>query len=234
MPSGVEQLLIEISAQFRAVPGLAILLGLVKGFLSFLFLCLTLIILLLGSPQGRKGGLIVAGGLLAVILLLFYPTVETALGFVFLGLFLSNQWETPLLIPDKLRPHLRPAQIDYLRELVTQGSLSTGETRVYLENQPAYFGELLEYKLVQYDPVARDVLPAHRLVHDPTGQFVEKAMAAFRRTLWIMVGVAYVILPDPIPGPIDDIIVLLLCTGGGTRLFEMFRGPAMARRMRRM
>jgi hypothetical protein len=232
LPNSVETVLTELISALEKLPAMGLALGLFKGLVSFLFLGLTLVILLLGSSATRRNGIVIVGLLLSIICLFFYPSAETVAGFVFLGLFIGNEWEVPLLVPDKLRPHLRPIQVEFLMELLRQGALTTGETRIYLDNNPRHFEELLELKLVEYDSIAREVQPGVRLLHDPASEFFETVLAVGRRAVWVLFGIIYFLMPDLIPGPIDDIIVMAVCTGSGIRLFDLFRRPGTTRRIR--
>ncbi len=226
LPAVVEGALMEVVRTIEAIPGMGIALALFRGLLSFLFLLLTLVILVFGSGKNRRGGLVVVSVMLGAICLLFYPAAETVAGFAFLALFVYTQWETPLLVPDRLRRHLHPAQRDFLLELVRQGSLTTGETKLYLENNPRLFAELMDFRLVDFDPVARDVLPGHRLLHDPASDAMETGFTIVRRTAWIGFGLFYVISPVTlVPGPIDDLIVLIICLANGTNLWAYLRPP---------
>lgn len=228
LPDSIEGAVLGFLAEMRGIPGATIVLQVLQNLLAFLFLLLTLVILALGSIGGRRGGIILVGVMMALICLFFYPSAETVAGFLFLGLFLASHWETPLLIPVKVRAMLRPIQREYLRQLLRSGSLSPGETKLYLDQEPQYFAELVDFQLVHYDPIAREILPGPRLLHDPGSAALETFFSGVRRSVWILVGLLYVILPDMIPGPIDDVIILAICTGAGTRLFDMLR-PARKR-----
>ncbi len=231
LPALVEGALLELVRSIEAIPGMGIALALFRGILSFFFLLLTLVILVFGSGRNRRAGVLLVAIVLTAICLLFYPSAETIAGFAFLGLFVYTQWETPLLVPDRLKRHLRPAQLDFLRELVRQGSLTTGETKLYLENDPRYFAELMDFRLVDFDPVARDVLPGHRLLHDPASDAMETGFTVVRRSAWLGFGVLYVLSPVTlVPGPIDDLIVFVICLINGTNLFAYLRPQSRIRR----
>lgn len=219
IPDYIEAPVMELLARLQTIPGTSMLLGFLRGFLSFLFLAVTLMVLLLAGGPGRRGGLLFIAAVLVAICLFFHPTLECVTGFILLGLFLHNEWEAPLLIPDRVRAALEPSQTAFLRELARAGSLSTGETRLYLENRPELFAELLDYRLVEYDSIARDVLPGRRFLQDPASEAIEKALGYLRRATWLAVGVMYFLLPDLVPGPIDDVIIMALCAASGFNLF---------------
>lgn len=231
LPEYIEIALGQTLTAIQRIPGAATMLLIAKGAVSFLILLVTLAILVLGSSGGRRGGLIVAGGLLTLVCLFFHPVIETILGFFFLGLFIQAQWEVPVMVPDRVRSQLHPVQFDYLRDLLREGALSTGETRLYLENNPRHFGELLDYQLVEYDPIAREVIPGRRLVSNNATESVERGFSFFRRGTWLVVGILYFLLPDLIPGPIDDIVIMGLCALSGFNIFSLLRGGP-ARRLR--
>lgn len=225
IPNELERPLGELMAVARrAVPGAGMLMGFLGGLISFFVLVAILLVLVLGGNHGRRGGITVVAFLIAAICLFFYPTAETVAGFLFLAVFLHNQWEVPVMVPDRLRPHLRPVQMEYLRDLVREGALSTGETKVYLENDPVTFHELVDFGLVEFDSISRAVYPGRRLAHDPAAEYLETAVSIARRGVWFVVGITYVLLPDLIPGPIDDAIVLGLCTLSGMNVFGAMRG----------
>ena len=229
LPEAFQQFHASVLAALEMVPGASTVMLMLRGILTFTILCGTLLLLLLGSGAGRRAGVYILAAMVGGMCLFFYPSVETLAGFILLGLFFVVQWEVPLIIPDRVRDHLEPTQRDFLRVLQSQGSLTTAETKLYLDNRAELFGELLEFRLVQYDTIAREVLPGPKLLHDPASNAVADIFAAARRTAWILVGLLYFILPDLIPGPIDDIIVLAICAGSGFRLFDLLR-PAVGRR----
>lgn len=224
MPGALEGPFVEVLSRIKAVPGLGTVFVFMRAILSFFFFLITLLILMLTSAPGRKGGLLFLGILLLGMCLFFHPSAETIAGFLLLGAFFHNTWETPLILPEKVKAFLRPAQLNYLADLLGRGPLTTGETRILLDNDPALYAELMELQLVEYDPVAREVMPGCRLLNDPASGAVATAFDYGRRTAWILVGVTYVLLPDFIPGPIDDIIVLALCTASGFSLFSLAAG----------
>ncbi len=217
LPGFVETALEDAFAILKAVPGLGLAVRFTLGFLSFLLIAMLLLTLALS----RRAGLSIVAFLTAGLTLFFYPTAECLAGFLFLALFVYTQWEMPVLVPDKLRPHLSPVQWEYLRELTRRGMLSTGETKIYLENQPKNFALLADCHLVEYDPYSRAIYPGRTLLHDPAAAPVEKTFSVTRRLLWFGVGLLYLLLPDLIPGPVDDVIILLLCTMSGTDLLRL-------------
>ncbi len=214
LPDPVEIAMSELLRHLSGVPGLSMIADLFRGLLAFTFFAFAMLLLVFGNAN-RRGGVFFVGFLLTLICMFFYPTMEVVIGFIFLGIFFLSQWESALMVPDRLRPYLRPEQLDYLRELVDQGSLSTGETKIYLDNQPHMFAELMEYRLVEFDDISRLVMPGKRLLHDPAAAALESAFTFVRRSSWLAVGVLYFITPDFIPGPIDDFIVLFLCAASG-------------------
>lgn len=220
LPNGLEILLVNGLALMRETPVAGTILGLVQGILSFGFLIITLGILLLGSGENRRGGVLLVGMMLGAICLFFHPSAETLGGFAFLGIFLATQWEVPLLISDRLRAGLQPIQLEFLHELMREGSLGTGETKIYLQNDPSLFAQLVELRLVVYDSIAREIQPGPRLLHDPATQTLETAFRMLRRCVWIGVGLLYFIMPDLIPGPVDDLVVMFICSGAGGQIAD--------------
>lgn len=221
LPNVVETPLVDLSARLRQVPGLGALAAFMRGIIAFTFVVLLLVILMITSGPGRRGGLIFVGLVLTMICLFFHPTAETIAGLLLLGAFFRYQWEIPLILPPKVRQFLRPEQVDFLYELQARGPLTTGETRILLNNDPNQYAELTELKLVEFDQAAREVYPGNRLLSDSASSAVASAFEYARRTAWLLVGLTYVILPDFIPGPVDDIIVLALCIASGFSLFSL-------------
>jgi hypothetical protein len=218
----IERPLLEFTATLRRIPGMGTALDVLRGVLSFLFILATIITLLIGTGPGRTGALLFIAGLMAAICLFFHPAAETIVAFLLLGTFIYHQWEIPLIIPPRIHQFLRPVQLAYLRELLRAGALTTGETRLLLDNNPNHYAELQELQLVTYDPIAREITPGPKLTHDPASAAVTSLFAIMRRGAWILLGVLYFLLPDLIPGPIDDIIVMALCTGSGLSLTSIF------------
>ncbi len=215
LPDGMETVLRETIETINRIPGLSLAWGLVHGVIVFLVTVMTLIVLVAHSGPAQRGGIVFVGLLVAGVGLFFHPTAETVVGLLLLAYFLRVQWETALLVPRRLREHLSAAQLDYLRELARDGALSTGETKLYLEGDARAFSELLDYGLVEFDTIARQVVPGKRLLHDPAVAALEKALGHVRRGLWVLAGVVYFVMPDLIPGPIDDIVVMAICAGAG-------------------
>ncbi|MDK2972214.1 MAG: hypothetical protein PWP23_1969 [Candidatus Sumerlaeota bacterium] len=224
LPQALETAVTEGFAAMGRIPGVSAAVEVIRGIVTFLFYAIVMIVLVASAGPDKRGGfLLLAAGVVGVGLF-FYPTPETIIGLIFLGLFFRNQWERPLLIPDALRPHLTPVQLAFLRRLLDEGALSTGETKVYLDSDAGAFAELLDYKLVEYDSIAREVIPGRRLLHDPACEALEKALGMARKGVWILVGITYFLLPDFIPGIIDDLIVVTLCSGAGLNLMGTLLG----------
>lgn len=217
LPDSLEVPVTAALDSLRLVPGMGAVLALVKGFISFLFLAGTLLALVIATGPAKRGILVGIATILTAIVLFFHPSAETVVGFMFLYLLFYFQWEIPLILPDRVRAHLLPAQREYLLAILRQGSLTTGETRLYLDNNPAYFAELLDLKLVDYDAITREVGPGPRLLHDPAGGAIETATRWIRGGLWIVLALIYFIMPDILPGPVDDLVVLALCSLSGIR-----------------
>ncbi|CAN5198005.1 hypothetical protein BH09SUM1_BH09SUM1_07590 [soil metagenome] len=222
IPDSLENSLHEMVGFFEAIPGVRLIMGFFKAFVAFIFLIVTLGILVMGSAAKQKGGIIFVAVLLIGICLFFYPCAELAAGFALLGFFFYSEWETPILISEKIRRHLAPTQLEFLLYLLKEQTVSTGETKLYLDNNPHYFAELLDFRLVEYDNFTREVLPGRRLLHDPGSAALETAFSVARRSIWIFMGIIYLIMPDFIPGPLDDMLVLILSAGGGFSFFGLF------------
>ena len=231
LPEALRLPLSGVLSAMERMPGAAAAFSLVKGFAAFLLYVLILLSLAAFSGPALRGGLAVVALLVAGLALFFAPTAETLVGLLLLAFFLRVQWERPLFLPDRLAPLLTHAQREFLRELLTRGALSTGETKLYLDHDPAAFAQLAEFDLVEYDSIAREVVPGRRLVHDPARTALESALGMGRRLLWIAGGVLYLLLPDLVPGPIDDAVIMMLAMGAGFNWFGALlrgrrRGPA--------
>lgn len=224
LPAIVEAPLVQMLATLHRIPGVSLLADIAQTFLSFLFFISTLLVLLFSSKGTRRGGLSFIAFVQAAICLFFYPVIEMVIAIALLATFFRAQWERPLMISDRVRTHLRPVQLDFLQLLTREGTLSAGETRVLLENESRYFSELLDFHLVKYDAMEREVSPGKRLQSDDNSAPAEKAFALARRGLWFVVGVIYFLMPDFLPGPFDDLTVLALCLLSGFNFAKLF-GP---------
>ncbi|MBX3728385.1 MAG: hypothetical protein KF858_04300 [Candidatus Sumerlaeia bacterium] len=229
LPASVEAALSGVLTTLTRLPGAGPVFELLRGLVILLLYSVVMIVLIFSSGADKRAGFTIIGLGVVAVLLFFYPTAETVIGLIFLGLFFRSQWERAVMIPDRLRPHLSPLQLAYLRDLVEQGALSTGETKVYLEQDARAFAELLEYHLVEYDSIAREVLPGKRLLHDPACETLDRMLGFSRRAIWMVVGIVYFLMPNFIPGMVDDFIVLAICSGASLNLF----GPLFASRVRR-
>lgn len=219
LPEGFEEALTKFLDGMKAVPGMGAVIGFLKAIISFLLVLMLIVLMLLGGGGGKRGGIYLAGGILTALVLFFHPTVETIIGFLFLGMFIHAQWELALIIPKKVRDALTLTQRDFLRALLRQGGMSPGETRLWLEGNANAFGQLLDLGLVEYDRMIREVVPGHRLIHDPAAAALESALSVMRRVTWFAVGILYFFLPDLIPGPVDDLVILALTSGAGLGFF---------------
>lgn len=219
LPAELRDALVSISDSVRRIPGLGQLVLFIQGVVLFLFYLGVVTVLILSSGPTSRAGFAVIAALTVALTLFLYPSAETVVGLVLLGFFFRVQWEVPVLVPDVLRPHLGAAQMEFLRELTRSRGLSTLETRIILRDNAKAFGDLIDAKLVDFDPVTRSVHPGQRLLHDPAAETVETALLLARRSIWIGLGIAYFLLPDPIPGYFDDLIVLAICTGAGMGWF---------------
>ncbi|MBI5153951.1 hypothetical protein HZA57_01835 [Candidatus Poribacteria bacterium] len=230
LPGWFEEPLMALLGALGKIPGVSQALTIAKGLIVFLFYCVVMGALLASSSPNRHAGFTLIALAIGALGLFFHPAAETVVGLFLLGFAVRVQWERPLLIPDKLLPHLSPMQLEYLRELQRQGSLSTGETKLYLDQNAAAFSELLDYGLVEYDRMVRQVFPGGRLLHDPACEGTERVLAVFRRGIWLLAGIIYFFMPDLIPGPLDDIVVMILCGGASlnwlTSLFSTRRPRA--------
>lgn len=223
LPEGVRNAMAELIGYLENIPGLPAVIGAIKGLLSFLLVFLYLICLTLLGSTRKQPGLMVCAVATTTICLFFYPTIETAVGFVLLFMFLHRQWEIALIVPPKVESHLSPLQLAFLRELIRADYLTTAETRLYLNNDANLFRELLEFRLAEYDAIAREVRPGAKLLDDPGTRAAEFAVLFLRRAVLIGIGVIYFILPDFIPGPIDDAIVVFLCTTAGSGVLDFLQ-----------
>lgn len=230
LPDAVENAIRESLGMLAQLPGFATLGALLSGIISFALLLGAILILALGGARRSRAGVVMLGLLVGMTTLFFYPSVETLVGFALIASFLHVHWDKPLILPDRILESLSPTQDRYLRLLQDSGGVSTGETRLWLDNDPRAFEALLELKLVEYDAIAREVVPGVRLLHDPAAGAMETAFAVARRGAWILLGVVYFIMPDLLPGPLDDLIVMTLTTGIGSELFRFFFGSTTRRR----
>lgn len=213
-----------------SVPFAQFFLGAFRGVVAFLVFAGAMLAMLATGGDTRRGGFAAVATLVLAASLFFYPAWETVLGVAFLAGFLASQWEYPVLAPDAVLARLSPAQWRFLQHLLKAGELSTGETRLYLEDNPRLYAELLDFGLVDYDGIARAVVPGARLVRGGGSETLAGAMQATRRTLLIALALLYVVLPDFIPGPIDDIVILMIAGGAS---FGWLRDLLLASKMRR-
>lgn len=231
LPGFVRDPFANLLATLERAPGAGAAVAALRGMLVFMLYLVILVALALFSGPALRGGVLLVALAISGMALFFSPTAESLAGLLLLFVFLRVQWERPLMAPDSIAGRLRPDQVRFLRCLVREGSLSTGETKVLLRHDPAQFAELADFGLVEYDSVGRVVLPGARLEHDPARATMEAALKVSRRGLWIAGGLLYVVLPDFIPGPIDDIIVMAISLGAGIGWFDR---TAPVRRVRRI
>lgn len=223
LPEFAERILAGSYAALTQLPMLETVLLSIQGLMVFVVLVIMLLVLLFGGGSGKRGGVAVAGALLALLCLFFHPRVETVIGFLFLGWFLAAQWQATLILPAQVARALNPAQRDFLRELLVRGYLSPGETKLLLDNRAGDFAQLVDFQLVQYDQVLRDILPGRLLLHDPAAGALDSLQAVAKRFVWIFLGLVYFVMPDFIPGPVDDVIVLAICSGAGFRVVDLLK-----------
>lgn len=157
------------------------------------------------------------------------PSPETALGLALMAVAYWLQWERPLIVPSVVLASLSAMQVDFLRALVRAGRLSTGETRLRLANDARQFEALVECQLVAYDPVAREVIPGPTIDRDAAARMVNAVYDGGLSLFWMVVGIVYLFLPDLIPGPIDDLLIMGICSLVGLR---GLMNPATARGLR--
>ena len=219
-PEAAQGLTDRISDAISTVPGASLLFKSLAGFVAFLVYAMTLIVLVVASGPNQRSGFAVMAGLMLLASVLFYPNPETFVGIVFLVMFFRAQWERPLLISPRLRQNLTTTEIDYLRELVREGALSTGETKIFLNGDPTYFQRLMEFGFVEYDAFTRQILPGRRLTEDTVSDTLARSLGVARRGVWILFGLVYIILPDLMPGPVDDAIVMAICSGATLDWFK--------------
>ncbi len=221
LPDTLERGLGEIWAFGKDLPVISLIFDLMYGALGFLYLFLTLVLLTIGGRVLQKAYIFLFC-LFSILLSFFlYPRVEMALAGLYLIVFLIAQFERPLMISDDVRRSLNVVQLRYLRRLLKDQSLTTGETKLFLDNQADYFAELLDHKLVEYDKETREIVPGNRLIHDKSTQRVEANISLIQRLVWFLVGLLYFIMPDLIPGPLDDLIILTICSLTGSNFFRL-------------
>ena len=213
LPNALEQPLAQALAAARRVPLLGIGVSTLSALATSALYLVVVGALVFGRGAGRRAAFLLLGTAVAAASLFFYPTPETALGLALLAIFFHVQWERPLLVPDRLRPRLSPQQIGFLKELVKEGTLSPGEVKLYLNHDAAAFAELAECGLVDYDRLLREVRPGRRLDNDPATEVFDSTLTIVRRGVWVVLGLVYVVMPDLIPGPIDDAVVMLIASG---------------------
>lgn len=220
----ITQAIANARSFLEAVPG-----GMFLGATLQLFVfCVLLIGILMITTadselfQRSATALFVAGQ--SLFLLVIYQNVELVLSFFFLGTFIKSCWHKPLIIAPQLESHLNATQRNYLRELVKEGSLSTGQTKLYLKQQAQLFAELLEHQLVEVDSIAREIFPGKRLNHHPAFHTYRTAKTLMRRGIWILFGLLYLVLPDLLPFTfIDDLIVMMIVSGIGLDWKSLFQ-----------
>jgi len=215
LPKGLEGAIVGALDAVGSIPGLNIAVDLVRGVLVFLVTAFAMVVLVAHGGPARRGGIVFVGGAVGALALFFHPTAETVAGLAMLAFFFYVQWEPALLLPAHLVGRLSVVQQDFLRHLVREGGLSTGETKLLFANDAASFAQLVDYGLVEFDSVARQAVPGRRLLHDPAAAALDVALGWGRRALWVLAGVVYFLMPDLIPGPIDDLVIMAICAGAG-------------------
>lgn len=232
LPDAIEEPLLLLRGMIESVPGLSLAVLFVQGLVSFALLAMALLALLLGSSGGSRTGVMFVAALSGVLLFFFHPSLELVVGLLLLGAYFHSQWESALILPGHVREALDPVQRRFLRVLVREESLPAGEARVLLEDDPARLARLVDFDLVTYDSTERRVRPSGRLAPgSPEQERAERPFSLLQRTVWFVMGALYLVMPDLIPGPIDDIIIMALCTLAGS---NWLNAAASARRSGRV
>lgn len=208
----------------EAIPGGMFLGATLQLFFFFIVLLIILIITTAESEWFQRSSVALLFVVQSLSLLLIYQNIELILSLFFLCFFLKTIWHKPLIIPEQLDAHINPLQRNYLRQLLKEGSLSTGQTKVYLQQQATLFAELLDHQLVEVDSFAREIFPGKRMNNHTAVRVYLDARKLLRRAIWIVMGLLYFILPDIIPITfLDDIIVLIITMGIGIDWKAMFQ-----------
>jgi hypothetical protein len=224
MPDVLETPTLLMLQYLGEIPGAAQVGAVISAALSFTFLVLATLALAVAANRPNGKVLPVLATATFLLNLFFHPTAETLAGHLLLAWFFIVHWQPTLIIDPRVHALLSPAQNRFLLELQQHRVLNTGDTRLLLDNDAAAFQQLLDHQLADYDSIAREVLVGKRLLSTsgaggPLGTF----FAVLRRGGWIALGCLYFLLPDLLPGPIDDMIVLMVTTGAGLNLFRWRR-----------
>lgn len=218
IPDALEGPMMTLFSFVRGMPFGTWISNLGSGLISFSILFFTLICMMLAWKPGRVSPLLAAATLLAALLFFFNPTIEVAIGLLFLGMFIHESWEPALILPMHLAEALSPAQQDFLLYLRTNGVVTAAETPLLLRGTERDLADLLDLGLAAYHPETKTVHPGERLLTESAGGTIDRAMFYATRVIWILLGSLYFMFPDLLPGPIDDLVIMALCTWAGLRL----------------
>jgi hypothetical protein len=218
IPDALEGPMMAVISFVRGMPFGTWMANLGAGLVSFAILFFTLVCMMLAWKPGRVSPLLAAATLLSALLLFFNPTIEVAIGLLFLGMFVHESWEPALILPMHLTEALSPAQRDFLLYLRTNGAVTAAETPLLLRGTEKELADILELGLAAYDPATKTVHPGERLFLESAGGSIDRAMFYGTRVIWILLGSLYFLFPDLLPGPIDDVIIMALCTWAGLRM----------------
>ncbi|MDX2176605.1 MAG: hypothetical protein SF028_09040 [Candidatus Sumerlaeia bacterium] len=142
------------------------------------------------------------------------PEPEWLAGVAFAALFAWDLHRPALLLPENVEAALDEAQRRFLLRLREAGGLSLGESRLLLAGDGARLLELVDFELAVVDRERRRALPGPML--EARGDTApERALAVARAMGWGALALAYVVMPDLVPGPLDDALVALVAAYGG-------------------
>ncbi len=182
--------------------------------LAHLFVLL-LAVWLAWRPRGVVAPLL-AIGLPLALLILYHPGIETLLGLLFLAWFFGMSREVALMLPPHIERVLDERDAAFLAHVARNGGVRVAEVPLMLPGGLARCAELEALGLVQGDGESGTVRAGDALAK--SGGAGSRTAGWLGRAAWIAVGSLYLLFPDLLPGPIDDLVVMLLCSYAGFRL----------------
>lgn len=215
LPDELEKPAAAALGTVMAMPFAALAVGAARGLISLFHLLVLMAATYLAWRPGSFMPATLAAGLSLALLLLYHPAMETWIGAMFLAWFFWVGRERALMLPIHVERVLDPHDTSFLLHLGEAGRVAPGEVALLLPRGGARLAELGFLGLVRESEDGASILPGHALGR-------EEPRAASRRgwlgrAAWIAFGALYLLFPDLLPGPVDDLVVMLLCSYAGFR-----------------
>ncbi len=197
------------------VPFGAMAASLAGAIVAFTHLMALLISLRVAWKPGRPIASVVALVLPGALAVLYHSGAETLVGLLLLGWFFACSHEIALLLPAHMEAALDDRDRAFLAHLRTRGRMREAEAPLLLPRGLERLAELEALGLVHHDRGTGELTPDAAAPQEVATATRRGSWLA--RGAWIAAGALYLLLPDLLPGPIDDLVVMLLCSYAGLR-----------------